>query len=246
MKTAALIVSLSLAGGTLVAQDGTVRSLLSKDLAGVPGRELSMITVEYPPGGSTPAHTHHAQALVYVLEGSIVMQVKGGAPVTLTPGQTWSRGTGRRARRQPKREQDGAGQVPGVPGEGQRRTDSDAGQVTTVAASASLGHSRHRSATLNRINTERDIDHETRHHRRHRAHRIEARDQDCGNTAMRPCRHRQTRASTPSPARAWLRPFRARRSSSTSRTPRRSRTRRSWSSSPRPRAICSRPPAPPA
>ncbi len=57
---------------------------------------------------------------------------------------------------------------------------------------------------------------------------------------MRPCRHRQTRASTPSPARAWQRPFRAHRSSSTSRTLRRSRTRRSWSSSPRPRATCSK------
>ena len=51
-----------------------------------------MITVEYPPGGTSPAHTHHAQALVYVLEGSIVMQVKGGAPVTLTPGQTFYEG----------------------------------------------------------------------------------------------------------------------------------------------------------
>ena len=60
---------------------------------------------------------------------------------------------------------------------------------------------------------------------------------------MRPCRHRQTRASTPSPARAWLRSFRARPSSSTCRTPRRSRTRRSWSSSPRPRATCSSTPA---
>ena len=92
MKTAALIVSLSLAGGTLVAQDGSVRSLLSKDLAGDSRREVSLITVEYAPGGSTPVHTHHAQALVYVLEGSIVMQVKGKAPITLTPGQTWSEG----------------------------------------------------------------------------------------------------------------------------------------------------------
>ena len=48
-----------------------------------------MITVEYPPGGSNPGHTHRAQALLYVLEGSIVMQVKGGAPITLTPGQTF-------------------------------------------------------------------------------------------------------------------------------------------------------------
>ena len=92
MKRAVLILSLSLAGGTLVAQDGTVRPLLSQDLKGVSGRELSMLTVEYAPGGSTPEHTHHAQALVYVLEGSIVMQVKGGALVTLTPGQTWSEG----------------------------------------------------------------------------------------------------------------------------------------------------------
>ena len=91
-STAALILSLSLAGGTLLAQDDPVRSLLSKDLAGVPGKELSMVTVEYPPGGSSPAHTHHAQALVYVLEGSIVMQVKGKAPVTLTPGQTFYEG----------------------------------------------------------------------------------------------------------------------------------------------------------
>jgi quercetin dioxygenase-like cupin family protein len=50
--------------------DATVRSLFSKDLVGVPGKELSMITVEYPPGGTDPVHTHHAQALVYVLEGS--------------------------------------------------------------------------------------------------------------------------------------------------------------------------------
>jgi quercetin dioxygenase-like cupin family protein len=92
MKTAALLLSLSFAGGALVAENGTVRSLLSKDLAGVPGRELSMIVVDYPPGASTPMHTHHAQALVYVLEGSIVMQVKGGAPVTLAPGQTWYEG----------------------------------------------------------------------------------------------------------------------------------------------------------
>ena len=91
-STAALALSLLLAGGTLVAQDATVRSLLSKDLAGVPGRELSVITVEYPPGGFDPVHRHDAQAVVYVLEGSIVMQVRGGAPITLLPGQTFYEG----------------------------------------------------------------------------------------------------------------------------------------------------------
>jgi quercetin dioxygenase-like cupin family protein len=91
-STAALALALSLAGGTLVAQDATVRSLLSKDLAGVPSREVSVITVDYPPGGSSPVHTHHAQALVYVLEGSIEMQVRGTAAVTLSPGQIWYEG----------------------------------------------------------------------------------------------------------------------------------------------------------
>ena len=91
-NTAVLLLSLSLAGGTLVAQDATVKSLLSKDLAGIPRRELSMITVEYPPGGSDTVHRHHAQVLVYVLEGSIVMQVRGEAPITLVPGQTFYEG----------------------------------------------------------------------------------------------------------------------------------------------------------
>lgn len=90
--SSALVLSLSLVGGTLVAQDSTVKSLLSKDLAGVPGKELSMITVEYPPGASDPVHSHHAQVLVYVLEGSVVMQVRGEAPITLVPGQTFYEG----------------------------------------------------------------------------------------------------------------------------------------------------------
>jgi len=88
----ALALSLSLAGATVVAEDGTVKSLLSKDLSGVPGKEISMITVDYAPGGSTPMHTHGAQAMVYVLEGSIVMQVKGGEAMTLGPGQTYYEG----------------------------------------------------------------------------------------------------------------------------------------------------------
>jgi quercetin dioxygenase-like cupin family protein len=72
--------------------EASVRSLFSADLTDVPGRELSMITVDYPPGSSDPVHTHHAQSLVYVLEGSIVMQVRGGAPVTLGPGETFYEG----------------------------------------------------------------------------------------------------------------------------------------------------------
>ena len=91
-NTAALVLSLSLAGGTLVAQDATVRSLLSKDLAGIPERTLDDHSGTYPPGGSDTVHKHHAQVLVYVLEGSIVMQVRGEAPITLVPGQTFYEG----------------------------------------------------------------------------------------------------------------------------------------------------------
>src|SRR5215475_7141579 len=90
--TAVLILSLTLGTGTLGAQDAKVNPLMSKDLVGVPGKEVSMITVEYPPGGTDPVHMHHAQAFVYVLEGSIVMQVKGGPQVTLGPGQTFYEG----------------------------------------------------------------------------------------------------------------------------------------------------------
>src|SRR5262245_44342734 len=93
MKTgAALVLSLALGGATLVVQDAKVQPLMSKDLVGLPGKEVSMITVEYPPGSSDPVHTHHAQSFVYVLEGSIVMQVRGGAPVTLGPGETFYEG----------------------------------------------------------------------------------------------------------------------------------------------------------
>jgi quercetin dioxygenase-like cupin family protein len=66
--------------------------ILSKDLVNLPGKEGVMLTVEYPPGSSDPIHRHNANAFVYVLEGSIVMQVRGGKETTLTPGQTFYEG----------------------------------------------------------------------------------------------------------------------------------------------------------
>ena len=73
-------------------QQPNITSLMSKDLTDNPNKEVLMITVEYAPGGSDPVHRHNAQAFVYVLEGSIVMQVKGEKQVTLTPGQTFYEG----------------------------------------------------------------------------------------------------------------------------------------------------------
>jgi quercetin dioxygenase-like cupin family protein len=84
------LVLLCLMTGTAMAQQ--VTELMSKDLPELPGREVSMIIVEHAPGGSSPIHRHHAHALVYVLEGSVVEQVKGGQQVTLTPGQTFYEG----------------------------------------------------------------------------------------------------------------------------------------------------------
>jgi quercetin dioxygenase-like cupin family protein len=76
----------------VAAQQAEVAPLMSKDLPELPGKEVTMITVVYPPGSSDPIHRHNAHAFVYVLKGSIVMQVKGGKQVTLTPGQTFYEG----------------------------------------------------------------------------------------------------------------------------------------------------------
>jgi len=77
---------------TVTAQQAEVVPLMSRDLTDIPGKEVVMLTVTYPPGASDPVHRHNAQAFVYVLEGSVVMQVKGGKEVTLTPGQTFYEG----------------------------------------------------------------------------------------------------------------------------------------------------------
>jgi len=73
-------------------KEAKVTPLFSKDLADFPGKEGLMITVEYPPGSTDPIHRHNAHGFIYVLEGSIVMQVRGGKEVTLTPGQTFYEG----------------------------------------------------------------------------------------------------------------------------------------------------------
>jgi quercetin dioxygenase-like cupin family protein len=89
IKKIIMVVLLSLVSGSLPAQEVKVTSLMSKLMMDVSGKEGLMITVEYPPGGSDPVHRHNAHAFLYVLEGSVVMQVKGGKQVTLTPGQTF-------------------------------------------------------------------------------------------------------------------------------------------------------------
>ena len=78
-----------LAVAAAAAQEAKVTPLVTKDLSGIAGKEGTMVVVEYPPGGSSAEHRHNAHTFVYVLEGSVVMQVKGGKEVTLGPGQTF-------------------------------------------------------------------------------------------------------------------------------------------------------------
>ena len=97
LMLAFLITSALMITSTLMAQKAvtppmaqeTITELMSKDLAGFPGKEVLMYTVDFPPGFSSPVHRHNAQVSVYMLEGSVVMQVRGGKEVTLRPGQSF-------------------------------------------------------------------------------------------------------------------------------------------------------------
>jgi quercetin dioxygenase-like cupin family protein len=90
MRIVTLILCLAwLTPAWLSAQEIKVTPLLSKDLTGFPGKEGTLITVVYPPGGSETIHRHNAQVFVYVLQGSVVMQVRGGKEMILTAGQTF-------------------------------------------------------------------------------------------------------------------------------------------------------------
>lgn len=91
-RTTISLLLLFLMTSAVTAQEADVVTLMSKDLTEIPGKEVTMITVEYPPGWSDPVHRHNAYGLIYVLEGSVIMQVKGGKEVTLTPGQTFYEG----------------------------------------------------------------------------------------------------------------------------------------------------------
>jgi quercetin dioxygenase-like cupin family protein len=84
-----LLLAFLLTAAISAADDAKVTRLMMKELAGPAAKAATMVTVEYPPGGGSPEHRHNANTFVYVLEGSIVMQVKGGKEVTLGPGETF-------------------------------------------------------------------------------------------------------------------------------------------------------------
>jgi quercetin dioxygenase-like cupin family protein len=89
---ALVVVGASLGVARAEAPAAIVTPLMTQPLDDYPGKEALMISVEYPPGAADPVHRHHAHGFIYVLEGTIVMQVKGGKAVTLSPGQTFYEG----------------------------------------------------------------------------------------------------------------------------------------------------------
>ena len=98
LALAFLVASSLIPTNTLMAQksvtrpEETITPLIRKDLAGLPGEQTLMYTVDFPPGFSSPVHRHNAQVSVYVLEGSVVMQVRGQKELTLGPGQSFYEG----------------------------------------------------------------------------------------------------------------------------------------------------------
>jgi quercetin dioxygenase-like cupin family protein len=93
-----IILSIGIAAGVMAAQFATaapppdVKEIMSKPFPDIPDKEGLMLTVTYPPGGADEIHRHNAHAFVYVLEGSVVMQLRGGEPVTLKTGETFYEG----------------------------------------------------------------------------------------------------------------------------------------------------------
>lgn len=87
-----LLLTAGAASAQQAAPQAKVTELMTKALSDYPGKEVLMITVDYPPGAVDPVHRHNAHGFIYVLEGSIIMGVRGGKPVTLTAGQTFYEG----------------------------------------------------------------------------------------------------------------------------------------------------------
>jgi quercetin dioxygenase-like cupin family protein len=85
----AVLVSACIVFESYVLAQAKAVPLITKDLMGIPGKEATMLTVEYAPGQASAPHRHNASTFVYVLEGSVVMQVKGGKQMTLGPGETF-------------------------------------------------------------------------------------------------------------------------------------------------------------
>jgi quercetin dioxygenase-like cupin family protein len=139
MKFPKLMLALAcLMSGTLLAQEAKVTELFSKDLTNLPGKEGLMVIVEYPPGSADPIHRHNAHGFIYVLEGSIVMQVRGGKEATVTSGQTFYEGPEDVHVVGAERKQNQTGEIRRVLRKGQGRSGVGARQVKPQTTNSSV------------------------------------------------------------------------------------------------------------
>ena len=65
---------------------GSVTRLMTQDLPDLPGKEGMIEIVDFAPGEASQVHRHNCDLFVYVLEGSVVTQLKGGSPQTVNTG----------------------------------------------------------------------------------------------------------------------------------------------------------------
>ncbi len=84
-----VIVLLTILSTASAAQQSAATILLQTDLPDIEGREAVVLEVVYPPGVASASHRHNAHTFVYVLEGTVEMQVAGGELLKLVAGQTF-------------------------------------------------------------------------------------------------------------------------------------------------------------
>lgn len=88
------VLALSLIAGGASAHDGkhgdeVVTPLQQQALSDAPGKSGVMAVVAYGPGQASVAHRHPGSIFAYVLEGEVISQLQGAAPVTYKAGQSW-------------------------------------------------------------------------------------------------------------------------------------------------------------
>jgi len=67
----------------------TVRPIMQHEMPDAPGKQISMVVVEFAPGAGNSPHRHPGSTVAYVLEGSVVSEVDPDKPVTYHAGQSW-------------------------------------------------------------------------------------------------------------------------------------------------------------
>ena len=85
-------VALGVVGGRMLGAQEPLKSgtvLERTELVKAKGLEAILVLRELPPGGESGKHTQAGNEIVYILEGSVILEVEGKAPVTLKAGKAF-------------------------------------------------------------------------------------------------------------------------------------------------------------